>query len=251
MFKQLSGYIRRRETRLARILYRVAKGVQAFNVPVIRPLHAGLYNFHIGMVVGLRWIKQKFYFEPMFKARCASCGRGLTIDNGLPMISSHLQLRIGDNVYIAGENGFVAPAIHHRPTLHIGDHTTIGNGTNITVAKSVTVGSRCLIGRRVYIGDSNGHPLNPENRHEKVTDKEIEEVIIGDNVWIGNGVYIGPGVQIGSGSAIAANSVVTKSVPANSVVMGSPARVVRNLAPDSVDTGAGESGDTIHRSAGA
>lgn len=233
MLARWTWYIRRRETPLARTLYRVAKMVVGFNVPSVRFIHGPMYVALQGITVALRWLRQKLFYEPMFKARCAGCGRGLTVDNGLPLVSDHLQVYLGDHVYIGGENGFVAPAIHRKPVLRIGDRTVIGNGTSITVGKSVRIGSHCLIGRRVFIADTNGHPLDPARRHEKVGDDEIEEVVIEDNVWVGHGAFVGPGVRIGSGSIVAANSVVTKDVPANAVVMGSPARVVRLLSDGS------------------
>lgn len=232
MLARISWYVRRRETPLARTLYRVAKKASGFNVPAVRIVYGPLYVVLQAVTVTLRWVRQKLFYEPMFKTRCASCGRGLTVDNGLPMISDHLAVHIGDGVYLSGENGFVAPAIHRQPVLRIGDRTVIGGGTNITVAKSVQIGSDCLIGKRVFIADTNGHPLHPARRHEKVGDDEIQEVVVEDNVWVGHGAFIGPGVRIGSGSIVAANSVVTKDVPANAVVMGSPARVVRLLGDE-------------------
>ena len=55
-------------------------------------------------------------------------------------------------------------------------------------------------------------------------------VVIGRNVWIGSNATILPGVTIGDDAVVAAASVVTKDVPEKSVVVGSPARVVRSLA---------------------
>jgi acetyltransferase-like isoleucine patch superfamily enzyme len=225
----LSVYIRKRETPLSRSLYDFAKVVKGFNVPVIRPLHRAMYSLHMGIIVSWRWLVQKFYSEPLFKSRCASCGPGLEVDGGLPLVSSHLELHIGEHVFISGANSFVAPAILANPKLVIGDRTMIGGQTSINVARSVTIGAGCLIARRVLISDNYGHPLSPEKRHGKVSADEIKDVVIEDNVWIGNGAVISPGVRIGSGAIVAANAVVTQDVPTNSVVIGAPARVVRLL----------------------
>ena len=54
-------------------------------------------------------------------------------------------------------------------------------------------------------------------------------MIIGNNVWIGSGANILPGVSIGDNSIIGAGSVVIKDIPANSVAVGIPAKVIKNL----------------------
>lgn len=54
-------------------------------------------------------------------------------------------------------------------------------------------------------------------------------MIVGDNVWIGNRAIVLPGVTIGDGAVVGAGSVVTRDVPARTVVAGNPARVVREL----------------------
>ena len=55
----------------------------------------------------------------------------------------------------------------------------------------------------------------------------MEDVIVGSNVWIGYGACVLRGVKVGDNSVIGTNSVVTKNVPANAVVGGVPARVLR------------------------
>jgi carbonic anhydrase/acetyltransferase-like protein (isoleucine patch superfamily) len=232
MLGKLSYYIRRRETPAARFLYVLAKRLIGLNVPAIRILHRPMYHAFVGVLVFLRWLKQKLFFEPMFRSMCTSCGRGLCVDMGLPQVSSFMDLHIGDNVALGGGVDFFAPAINERPQVKIGDRTQIGVGSSITAAKSVTIGTDCLIAQRVWIADTNGHPLSPARRHQKVDASEIAPVTIGNNVWIGAGAFIGPGSTIGDGSIVASNSVVTGQVPANVVVIGSPARVVRMLNVD-------------------
>jgi maltose O-acetyltransferase len=90
----------------------------------------------------------------------------------------------------------------------------------------VTFGDNVMIGPNVVISTA-GHPLDAETR---ITGLEFAKPIcIGNNVWIGATVTIVPGVEIGDNVTIGAGSVVTRSIPANSVAVGNPCRVIRSL----------------------
>jgi len=71
------------------------------------------------------------------------------------------------------------------------------------------------------------HPTEPAPRRAKL--EAAAPITIGDNVWIGRAAIVLPGVTIGDHSVVAAGSVVTKSVPANAIVAGNPARVLRYI----------------------
>jgi acetyltransferase-like isoleucine patch superfamily enzyme len=81
-----------------------------------------------------------------------------------------------------------------------------------------------LIAPKVSIITEN-HPVNPKER--KILD--LRSVKISRNVWIGASATILPGITIGENSVIAAGSVVTKDVPANTVVAGIPAKIIKNI----------------------
>lgn len=111
-------------------------------------------------------------------------------------------------------------------------------GKNITVGKNVFINSGCCfqdqggieIGDDVQIGHAVvlatiNHGLAPEKRH----DMYFEPIKIGNRVWIGSNSTILPGITIGDGAVIAAGSVVTKDVPANTIVGGVPARVIKSV----------------------
>jgi acetyltransferase-like isoleucine patch superfamily enzyme len=179
----------------------------------------------------MRWFVQKFYYEPVFKALCHSCGDSLKIDIGLPQISGHLQMDVGHGVTLCGINSFFSPAIHEKPRLIIGDNSYIGFQVSISVGAFVSIGDNCLTAARVAIMDNNNHPLDPSlrKRLDKVKLEDISPVVIEDNVWLGYQAFIGKGVTIGKGSIVAANSVVLKDVPPNTIVSGNPAKVVRQI----------------------
>lgn len=90
----------------------------------------------------------------------------------------------------------------------------------------VTIGDDCFIGPNVSIYTAC-HSTDPVERN---TRREwAEPVTIGDNVWIGGSVTILPGVTIGDNVTIGAGSVVTKDIPSNSVAVGNPCRVIKNI----------------------
>ena len=106
---------------------------------------------------------------------------------------------------------------------------------------SGNIGRFCSIGYRTIIGP-NEHPIENLITHPVAYDKEYKFIenkniidfkqksdpIIEDNVWIGANCIIMKGVIIGEGSIIGANSVVTKDIPAYSIAVGSPAKVIKN-----------------------
>lgn len=91
----------------------------------------------------------------------------------------------------------------------------------IVCSKKITIGKNVAIARDVVIRDTDAHEIIGKN-HQK--QKEVE---IGDNVWIGARAMIMKGVTIGNGAVIAAGAVVTKDVPANTIVAGVPAKVIQ------------------------
>lgn len=92
----------------------------------------------------------------------------------------------------------------------------------------VTVGDRVLVGPNVSIFAAT-HETEAQSRRDNV--EFAKPVIIGNDYWIGGHVVILPGVTIGDGCTIAANSTVTKDIPAWSVAVGSPAKVVKKVTP--------------------
>ena len=86
----------------------------------------------------------------------------------------------------------------------------------------------------VRVFDLDGHPIDAElrRRGEPTPPDGIRPVILGNDVWIGAGAIILKGVSIGDRSIVAAGSVVTRPVPADTVVAGNPAKVVRTLVFD-------------------
>ena len=93
----------------------------------------------------------------------------------------------------------------------------------------VTIGDDCFIGPNVSIYTAC-HSTDPVERNSR--QEWARPVTIGHNVWIGGSVTILPGVTVGDNSIVGAGAVVTKDVPANVIVVGNPARVLRQITED-------------------
>lgn len=122
----------------------------------------------------------------------------------------------------------------YNPSVAIGDRVIVGLGVHIGAIDRITIGDDTLIGSRVTIidhnhgdyGENSDHCLTPPTSRPLHSPGPIE---IGSNVWIGDGVCVLGGVSIGPGSVIGANSVVTSNIPAGSLAVGSPCRVLRSF----------------------
>ena len=112
--------------------------------------------------------------------------------------------------------------------IKIGDNCSL-NGTVIHSRIAVIIGDSCMFGPGVVILDNDSHntSIDPECRRKgKISESPV---IIGNNVWVGMRSIIMKGVQIGDNSIIAAGSIVTKSVPSNSLFGGNPATFIKKL----------------------
>ena len=127
-----------------------------------------------------------------------------------------------------GANAFVEPAFRcdYGYNIHVGENFYANYDLIILDVCEVRIGKNCMIAPRVSIFTA-AHPLDAETR---ISGLEFgKPVTIGDNVWIGGHAVINPGVTIGDNAVIAAGAVVTKDMPANAVVGGVPAKVLRLL----------------------
>ena len=127
-----------------------------------------------------------------------------------------------------GEGTVVRPpfAVDYGSHITLGARTFVNYHATFADVAPITIGDDCQIGPNVQLLTPI-HPTAPGPRHEKL--ERAEPITIGDNVWLGGGVSVLPGVSIGDGSVIGASAVVTRDVPANTVAVGSPARVLREL----------------------
>lgn len=110
--------------------------------------------------------------------------------------------------------------------IKFGDSFYANHNCVILDVNTVTIGDNVMFGPAVQIYTAT-HPIDAETRN---AGRELGfEIQIGDNVWIGGGAIIYPGVKIGDNAVIAAGSVVNKDIPANKVVGGNPANIIKEI----------------------
>lgn len=113
----------------------------------------------------------------------------------------------------------------HGPNITVGRRVFIGYECAFTGHAAIEIADEVMIAHKVNLITA-GHPVAPAERHAHIT---AAAITIESNVWIGAAATILPGVTIGAGSVVAAGAVVTRDVPAATLVAGVPARVIRAL----------------------
>jgi acetyltransferase-like isoleucine patch superfamily enzyme len=243
MFATLRHSLSTSDSRAARSVRQVRRAVSTFTLPT--PLY--LVRPALWMFLAVRGVLYFLYrvlvCEPLFKASCTSCGRGVRTDVFIHWVRGKGNLIVGDYVLMDGKCSITFAARYvPDPTFIIGDHSGIGHGCNFAIGKRITIGRHCRIAAGVWMFDSPGHPVDPEARRAGVpaTAADVLPITIGDNVWIGGRSIIHPGVTIGDNSVVSAGSVVMSDVPANAVVAGNPARAVMATRRHAMERGADE-----------
>lgn len=115
---------------------------------------------------------------------------------------------------------------YKNSVIRIGNNVSTNNNLFICCASRIDIGNDCLIGNLVTIRDFESHGIDPQYRRKI---GPIGAVIIEDNVWIGNNVNILKNSKIGANSIVAAGAVVSGIFPANVIIGGVPAKVIKHL----------------------
>jgi acetyltransferase-like isoleucine patch superfamily enzyme len=144
-------------------------------------------------------------------------GRGLELK-----IEPRGQIRFGRFVWIGDGTKIRC----HEGLVEIGEKTVMGQECTISAYQHVRIGEQCVIADRAMFIDFDHGVVEVERpiRLQGIYKRDVE---VGNNVWIGYGACILRGVSVGDNSVIGTNAVVTRDVPANAVVAGIPARIIR------------------------
>jgi acetyltransferase-like isoleucine patch superfamily enzyme len=156
-------------------------------------------------------------------------GRRLKLD-GLAFIGPRVTLQIGRKGRIElGRWSWLGHGTKiraHEGVVSIGAKTVLGQECTISAYQKVSIGRECVIADRVMLIDFD-HGAVEVDRPVRLQGIYKRDVRVGNNVWIGYGACILRGVTVGDNAIIGTSAVVTRDVPANAVVAGVPARVVR------------------------
>ncbi len=181
--------------------------------------HNGMLNRQYGRLLG-RYLRRRFLTQ---------AGRRWHT-NGLLFLGRGLELEIGRKGTIDfGRFVWIGDGTKircHEGRVEIGQKTVMGQECTISAYQRVRIGEQCVIADRAMFIDFD-HGVVEVERPIRVQGIYKRDVVVGSNVWIGYGACILRGVSVGDNAIIGTNSVVTKDVPANAIVAGIPARVIR------------------------
>lgn len=223
--------IKRGESPVYRTLRTLIKAIvqpRAVRVPrFAKPPLRVLYDGHFMVIILWRLVVGLLYRNPLFQSRCASVGRRLSIDGPMPYVNGHVELHIGDNVWLGGKIVIVAGSMEDHPKVTIGNGAELGWNVSISVTQEIIIEDNARVSYDCRISDSDGHPREADLRaaHRPPHPKDIRPVRICRDAWIGNGTHIMKGVTIGEGAIIGANSVVIGDIPPFALALGNPAEV--------------------------
>jgi acetyltransferase-like isoleucine patch superfamily enzyme len=203
-------------------------------------LMRGPAPLHGGPIVMLRFMVKNRLFRKRYLAAYArmfwhkvirrrAYGKKIHTD-GLAFIGRKVKIEIGPLAHVYLDRwcwvGNRTKLRAHGGFIRIGSKTVLGEEITFSTYEEISIGRECVVADRAMFIDFDHVTADPEQaiRKQGLYSKPIK---IGNNVWIGYGASILRGVTVGDGAVIGTYAVVTKDVPANAIVGGVPAKVLR------------------------
>jgi acetyltransferase-like isoleucine patch superfamily enzyme len=185
---------------------------------LLRFMHANhMLTLSYGRLLArLGWLKLRFRSRLQTEGVCFICP-GVRLE-----IGRHATLRIGRWAWI----GHGSKIRVHEGEVSIGAKTVLGQDCTISAYQHVSIGRECILADRVMLIDFD-HGVTEVERPIRLQGIYKRDVNVGNNVWMGFGSCVLRGVSIGDNSIVGTSTVCTGDVPANAVVGGVPARLIR------------------------
>src|SRR4051795_4769953 len=188
---------------------------------LVRFLRAhGMFNRkYFRLFARLAWLKLRFRRRLVLDG-IAFVGPGVTLE-----IGKDAKVHLGRWSWIGHGTKIRA----HEGEVHIGAKTVLGQECTISSFQHVSIGRECIVADRVMLIDFDHGVVEVERpvREQGIYKRDVR---VGHNVWMGYGACVLRGVRVGDNAIIGTSTVVTKDVPANAVVAGVPAKVLRMRA---------------------
>ena len=139
-------------------------------------------------------------------------------------------ISLGNHVFIKEDFTCISLASKEGNSgkITIGEGTHINKRATIVANNSIIIGKNCLFAINVSLFDHD-HIFSKKKHPTTSGLTQGKPIVIGDDVYLGNNVVILRGVTLGNHVIVGANSVVTKSFSANSIIAGTPAKLIRKL----------------------
>ena len=191
--------------------------------------YTGKFWSKLPNIIPFKKFKQLF-FSGFYGAKFASIGLRFRICTPIKFINGAQHIHIGNDVYIHPHVRLEAICEKTSPSIIIGDRCSLGYNTQINACNRIEIGNDVLFASNVYITDHYHGSININENQIPPAQRQIYSkgsVIIGARCWLGQNVSIMPNVTLGENCIVGANSVVTHSFPANSVIAGCPAKLIR------------------------
>jgi acetyltransferase-like isoleucine patch superfamily enzyme len=174
---------------------------------------------------------QAFYARRFLEPQLKYVGKHLQVIKPWHVEIFGSPVSVGDCVtIIAAPDGKVRlsvwPSSPDSGRIKIGNYCLVCPGVRISSAEDVAIEDNCMVASRAYITDCDWHGF-----YDRVDIGRSRPVRLDHNVWVGDSAIVCKGVHIGENSIVGAGAVVVDNIPPNSVAVGNPARVVKNLEP--------------------
>ncbi len=144
---------------------------------------------------------------------------------GTVQFGDQVQIGVKASPYFYSHYAYIEARFESSQII-IGNNVAINNALSLVSYSKIVIGNNVLIGTHCNMMDNDAHQLHSEKRNEL---PESSEIHIEDNVFIGSNVTILKGVRIGKNSVIGNGSIVTKSIPPNTVAAGNPIRIIKSI----------------------